>query len=357
MSATKEGPKLQSLESSEETLKSKTQEKLTKLSNLSVEFDNCLDSAPASIKPLKALNKAAAIAFNGLVLSKQIENDLAYTENDWAKQATQQAREQSAKFALATKLCTEKIILYSRFEKELNAHLESAGDMKVVWLFSIWDSDITDVSKESIRGKAFNLFAMQGTELVDMSDEVAFHIAYLANEKEKIRQIQEPYCREALRPQFEEAYAQRYEEAEQPAWKRLAIERFDEWGGQDLKEFMFELFFEEFEDSIQSMDVPLPYVPSIYDTEDIPLSEKVIHLHYFVRDTHIYVAEYRPEEGLLFGYTILNGDLQMAEWGYSSLDEMRELDVHGLKVERDLSWKPKKFGEIDHDVWSKQHDQ
>ena len=40
----------------------------------------------------------------------------------------------------------------------------------------------------------------------------------------------------------------------------------------------------------------------------------------------------------------------MAEWGYSRLDEMLSTDIHGLKVERDLSWEAKQFGAIDLDA-------
>ncbi len=110
---------------------------------------------------------------------------------------------------------------------------------------------------------------------------------------------------------------------------------------------MFELFCEEFEDSIRSTEVPFPPIPQLYATENIPIEQKEIHLHFFIRNSHWYIAEYDPEERLFFGYTILNGDTWNAEWGYTSLDELLSIDLRGIRVERDLAWKRKPFCTID----------
>lgn len=45
-------------------------------------------------------------------------------------------------------------------------------------------------------------------------------------------------------------------------------------------------------------------------------------LHYFLGGTDIYVLEYDEKENLLYGFTVLNGDWQNAEYGYTSLDEL-----------------------------------
>jgi len=36
----------------------------------------------------------------------------------------------------------------------------------------------------------------------------------------------------------------------------------------------------------------------------------------------------------------------MAEWGYISLDELEEINIGGLEIDRDLWWKPTRFAEI-----------
>jgi len=75
--------------------------------------------------------------------------------------------------------------------------------------------------------------------------------------------------------------------------------------------------------------------------------DKVIHLHFFIGGCDWYIAEYSPEEDLFWGYAILNGDTEMAEWGYISFKELRELVVGpGIEVDRDLHWEPRAAGEI-----------
>ena len=49
-----------------------------------------------------------------------------------------------------------------------------------------------------------------------------------------------------------------------------------------------------------------------------------------------YVTEYSPSEDLCFG--LIDG--HEVELGYFSLDELKELKIRGLGVERDLHWKP-----------------
>ena len=91
----------------------------------------------------------------------------------------------------------------------------------------------------------------------------------------------------------------------------------------------------------------LAKIPRLYETEGIPAQDRMIHLHFFIGNTHWYIAEYSPENRLFFGYTILNGDLQCAEWGYISFDELLALRVGPLEVDRDLLWEPKRFAEIE----------
>lgn len=58
----------------------------------------------------------------------------------------------------------------------------------------------------------------------------------------------------------------------------------------------------------------LAKIPRLYETEGIPLKDKLIYHHFFIGGCDWYVAEYDGED-LFWGYVILNGDLEMAEWG------------------------------------------
>ena len=72
-------------------------------------------------------------------------------------------------------------------------------------------------------------------------------------------------------------------------------------------------------------DEELSRVPKFYSSEEVPLKEKMIYMHFFIGGCDWYAAEYSPEEKCFFGFAILNNDYEMAEWGYFSRDEFREL--------------------------------
>ena len=66
-----------------------------------------------------------------------------------------------------------------------------------------------------------------------------------------------------------------------------------------------------------------------------------VGFRYFLGNTEIYISQIYTD-GIGFGYTILNGDLQMSEWGDSSIEEITsvpfiEMDYHipeGATIER-----------------------
>ncbi len=87
-------------------------------------------------------------------------------------------------------------------------------------------------------------------------------------------------------------------------------------------------------------------MPRLYETESIPFEDKIIHQHYFIGGSDWYMAEYGAEERLFFGYAVLNGDREMAEWGYTSLDELADINVCGVEVDRDLYWEARRFGDV-----------
>ena len=84
-------------------------------------------------------------------------------------------------------------------------------------------------------------------------------------------------------------------------------------------------------------------IPKLYATEKQGLDQKLIHAHFFYGDSDWYIAEYdASKENRAFGYTILNGDRQMAEWGYISIDELSAIKG----VELDFYWEPKTLPQI-----------
>ncbi|MCG8533343.1 MAG: DUF2958 domain-containing protein [Desulfovibrionales bacterium] len=81
----------------------------------------------------------------------------------------------------------------------------------------------------------------------------------------------------------------------------------------------------------------LSKLPRLYETEEIPLQDKIIHLHFFIGDCDWFVAEYDGDD-TFFGYVILLGDTQNAEWGYFSLSELLDIQVSYVEIEHDLYW-------------------
>jgi hypothetical protein len=85
-------------------------------------------------------------------------------------------------------------------------------------------------------------------------------------------------------------------------------------------------------------------MPGPYGTEGTARPEKMVYLHYFQGGSDFYILERDNLPGRqyqAFGYTILNGDLENAEFGY--------IDIFGLielGVELDFYFKPVKFKEL-----------
>jgi hypothetical protein len=93
----------------------------------------------------------------------------------------------------------------------------------------------------------------------------------------------------------------------------------------------------------------LAKIPRLYETENTPLKEKLIYLDFFIAGCDWYIAEYDGED-LFWGFALLNDDYEMAEWGYVSFSELKELKVDGwLEVDCELeeSWKIRKASEMD----------
>jgi hypothetical protein len=92
----------------------------------------------------------------------------------------------------------------------------------------------------------------------------------------------------------------------------------------------------------------LSQIPRLYQTEEIPLKEKVVYLHFFVASCDWYIVEFNGAD-TFFGYAILNNDYQMAEWGYISFQELKDLKAHGwleIDCELEVWWHNPKACEI-----------
>lgn len=92
----------------------------------------------------------------------------------------------------------------------------------------------------------------------------------------------------------------------------------------------------------------LDRIPRLYETEKIPLQDKVVHLHFFLGGSDWYIVEYDGDD-LFFGYAILNGDLECAEWGYVSFNELQSIKIGALEIDCELeqSWGFKKVSEVE----------
>jgi hypothetical protein len=90
----------------------------------------------------------------------------------------------------------------------------------------------------------------------------------------------------------------------------------------------------------------LANIPPLYSTDRVPTRNKIIHAHFFLGDCDWFIAEIR--EDLMFGFCILNGDYEMAEWGLVSLEELMSIKtIDGLEVEFDTHWVPRPAREVE----------
>ena len=93
----------------------------------------------------------------------------------------------------------------------------------------------------------------------------------------------------------------------------------------------------------------LAKIPKLYQTENIPLKDKLIHLHFFIAGCDWYIAEYDGED-LFWGFAVLNNDLQNEEWGYISLSELKSIKIDGwqeINCELEELWRVRRAIEIE----------
>jgi hypothetical protein len=90
----------------------------------------------------------------------------------------------------------------------------------------------------------------------------------------------------------------------------------------------------------------LDKIPRLYQTENIPLRQKLIHLHFFIGGCDWYIVEYNGED-IFWGFAILGGDYFNAEWGYIPFSELKAISFDGIEVDHDLHWQVRPAIEVD----------
>ena len=91
----------------------------------------------------------------------------------------------------------------------------------------------------------------------------------------------------------------------------------------------------------------LSKIPALYSSDGVSLKEKMIYMHFFIGGCDWYATEYDPKEGLFFGFVILNDDLENAEWGNFCLEELSDIKIQFLEIDRDLHFTPAKAIDIE----------
>ncbi len=98
---------------------------------------------------------------------------------------------------------------------------------------------------------------------------------------------------------------------------------------------------------IQPSKQVLNSLPKLYDTEEIPVKEKLIQLHFYIGNTDFFIIEYDGKNAF-WGFVILNGDYEMAEFGYIDFQELRSIRVNGWQeIDYDQHWKIRRANQVE----------
>jgi hypothetical protein len=90
---------------------------------------------------------------------------------------------------------------------------------------------------------------------------------------------------------------------------------------------------------IEDLNKDVAEIPKIY-AQDGKGKQAIVYLHYFYGGSDWYITEYNGENEF-FGFTVLNGDYEMAEFGYISVEEL----VTDGRIELDFYWERKTLKE------------
>ncbi len=105
----------------------------------------------------------------------------------------------------------------------------------------------------------------------------------------------------------------------------------------------------EFKEVINRLYKTIVETPELYKTEEVEMKDKMAYLHYFIGGSDWFVNELNKKDVVddnlsieepVFGFACLNGDVEMSEFGYFDINELKE---HG--VELDFHFDPKPMHE------------
>mgnify|MGYP001557854166 CR=1 FL=1 len=143
------------------------------------------------------------------------------------------------------------------------------------------------------------------------------------------------------------------EKFKEPKVEKKKEERTDIYTGISELPLLFREFVPLFQQSViiqQKSEELVSVVGSITDnifkcpplySQDGLGKQAIVYMHYFIGGADIWISEVDKETKEGFGYTILNGDTEMAEFGYTSISEI----ISTKQGEMDLYWTPKTFEE------------
>ena len=87
-------------------------------------------------------------------------------------------------------------------------------------------------------------------------------------------------------------------------------------------------------------------LPRLYETENIPPEDKIVHLHFQVDASHWWVIEWDGHD-TFFGFVQLYGSNQYAKFGYFTLSELMEVKVSGcIEIVNDPFWIPRPVKDV-----------
>jgi len=91
----------------------------------------------------------------------------------------------------------------------------------------------------------------------------------------------------------------------------------------------------------------LASIPRLYQTEETPLQDKLVFLHFFIGNSDWYVMEFDGENNF-WGFVILNNDFQMSEFGYFGFEELSSIRVKEFyEIENDTSWQVRQARQVE----------
>lgn len=108
---------------------------------------------------------------------------------------------------------------------------------------------------------------------------------------------------------------------------------------------------QSFIEKIKKLDQILVDATKIDDVT--PVMDKIVKMHFFYGDSHWYIFDYTPKDKVFFGYAILNGDTQMSEAGYISVDDLKS--IKGMEM--DFYFGQKELGKILHSQYPDEFDE